>query len=138
VLADQPRRRHRDRVQLPGKVRRLPLNHAPRRHADRLGRRIGARKHRVGPYGGYSPVLAGCADYGWSSTSIYRPAGVPWEGTSHQRRGINGAFYDGSARWFSRSNEYYRPPRPAMAPDKNTGHSNPNDMQKWFRYYAGF
>lgn len=99
---------------------------------------IAARWHkRVGPYGGYSPVLVGCADYGWSSTSIYRPAGVPWEGTSHQRRGINGAFFDGSARWFSRD-EYYQPPRPAMAPDKNTGHSNPNDMQKWFRFYASF
>jgi prepilin-type N-terminal cleavage/methylation domain-containing protein len=48
-----------------------------------------------------SPMILSCADYGGAySGGHYRD--VYYHGTSHQREGFNGVFYDGSARWVSR------------------------------------
>lgn len=96
-------------------------------HIDHIATRW---HHKVAPYGGYSPVIASCADYGRTPDSYYSPWRVPWDSTSHERQGINGVFYDGSARWFP-FDEYYN------GHLKNTGGTDPHTAQKWFRHYAG-
>jgi len=87
------------------------------------------------PYGGYSPVLVTCADYGRNLNKDYAHfAKTPWLQTSHKRRGLNGGLYDGSARWYPY--EEYTSIRGNNAFNLNAGHTNPNDMQEWFRRYA--
>jgi len=86
-------------------------------------------------YGGYSPVLVACADYGRDLNKEYAHfAKTDWDRTSHRRQGLNGAHYDGSARWYAYKE--YTANRGNNAFNLNTGHSNPNDMQEWFRRYA--
>jgi hypothetical protein len=47
-----------------------------------------------GAYGGISPALVSCGD-------VPIHAWAPREGKSHERRGVNAGFFDGSTRWIS-------------------------------------
>lgn len=85
-------------------------------------------------YGGYSPVLVSCADYGRYEPDHHYQASTEWTRTSHKRQGLNAAFFDGSVRWIPRS--IYTSPAGNNVIDLNAGHTNPNDMQEWFRRYA--
>ena len=55
----------------------------------------------MSPYGNISPMLVSCADYGnvFPNNGKYLPDSD--QGKSHDRRGVNGAFFDGSVRWIS-------------------------------------
>ena len=60
----------------------------------------------VHPYGSVSPMLLSCAQYSSFDPNVHRMDGHWLQdhrlGVSHEGRGINGAFYDGSARWIAR------------------------------------
>ena len=51
------------------------------------------------PGGGTSPLLVSCANYGGAGDAPSDEAADP--GISHELAGINGSFYDGSARWIT-------------------------------------
>ena len=54
------------------------------------------------PYGNVSPMVVSCADYGdMFLNGIHYSDDDWWQGKSHRREGINGAFFDGSGRWIS-------------------------------------
>ncbi|MBS3763539.1 MAG: hypothetical protein KGZ25_09590, partial [Planctomycetes bacterium] len=82
------------------------------------------------PYGNVSPMLMSCAQYGTAFSN-----GLHWsdkvdQGWSHNLRGVNGVFFDGSARWIGET-EY-----PYDSPDgwKNTRFYEAHEpMQKWAR-----
>ncbi len=51
------------------------------------------------PYGNVSPMLISCADYDNVFANRGHFTSTPDQGWSHGHRGVNGVFYDGSARW---------------------------------------
>ena len=77
-----------------------------------------------------SPMLISCADYGnklgVSNKNPEYPGGV-----SHLREGLNGAFFDGSARWLPRG-EY----KPRTSDVRNSRYYHDAHLQWWARDHA--
>jgi prepilin-type N-terminal cleavage/methylation domain-containing protein len=82
---------------------------------------------QMSPYGNVSPMLVSCADYGDEFCNGPHFTDEYWQGKPHWRKGVNGAFYDGSARWISAEER-------GSTNFKNVNECSAHEpMQKWAR-----
>jgi hypothetical protein len=83
-----------------------------------------------GEFARVSPILVSCADYGDKVQLMNRQ--VKWPGgSSHERRGLNAGFYDGSARWLD-----YADYKPQTQNVRSSRYYHDAHMQWWARDHA--